>query len=245
MYLERATWDQWSRITCTHDDLAMMVRALWANFFKRPLDTLPEDWTNARDEIRGWFFQAKWFEVYDFVEFCPQNFPDEGETNTKFRQFCNNAMLKENAGYRFVGSEIVEITSPDEIESIEEAQALPGKFSVVSEHLTKAVQLMSDRKNPDYRNSIKESISAVESMSSLLAGTKTADLTAALRILEKRHRLHGALRKGFETLYGFTSDADGVRHALLEESNLTFADAKFMLVACSAFVNYLKHFIAV
>ena len=41
-------------------------------------------------------------------------------------------------------------------------------------------------------------------------------------------------------LYGYTSDADGIRHALLDESDLDFEDAKFMLVSCSAFTNYLK-----
>jgi hypothetical protein len=33
--------------------------------------------------------------------------------------------------------------------------------------------------------------------------------------------------------------ADGIRHALLEESTLDLDDAKFMLVSCSGFVNYL------
>jgi len=36
-----------------------------------------------------------------------------------------------------------------------------------------------------------------------------------------------------------TSDADGIRHALLDESKLGYDEAKFMLVSCSAFVNYL------
>jgi hypothetical protein len=40
-------------------------------------------------------------------------------------------------------------------------------------------------------------------------------------------------------LYGYTSDSSGIRHALQDEPNLDFVDAKFMLVACSAFVNYL------
>jgi hypothetical protein len=40
-------------------------------------------------------------------------------------------------------------------------------------------------------------------------------------------------------MYGYTSDAQGIRHALMDEPNLSFEDAKFMLVSCSAFVNYL------
>lgn len=52
--------------------------------------------------------------------------------------------------------------------------------------------------------------------------------------------MHPALKGSFEKLYGYTSDAEGIRHALLDEPNLDFEDAKFMLVSCSAFVNYLK-----
>jgi hypothetical protein len=51
--------------------------------------------------------------------------------------------------------------------------------------------------------------------------------------------MHPALNRSLSALYGYTSDANGIRHALLDESSLDFVDAKFMLVACAAFVNYL------
>ncbi len=44
----------------------------------------------------------------------------------------------------------------------------------------------------------------------------------------------------FGTLYGYTSDADGIRHALMDLPTLTFDDAKFFLVVCSAFVNFAQ-----
>jgi hypothetical protein len=47
------------------------------------------------------------------------------------------------------------------------------------------------------------------------------------------------LLKAFSSLYGYRNDADGIRHALLEESNLEKEDATFMLVVCSAFIGYL------
>jgi len=243
VYFKRASWDQFNSFTRMDDDLHELVDALWLQHFKRPMDTLSRDWEQTIRVIRDFFFEASWFEVYDFIEFCPSNFPDSGRTNAIFRGACNATMEQEKAGYRFVADEIVAITTPTEIEAIEQAQALRGKFAVVSEHLSTALGMLSDRKKPDYRNSIKESISAVESMCSILAGQQKADLGMALKALERRKPLHGALKSAFGSLYGFTSDADGIRHALLEESNLTFADAKFMLVACSAFVNYLKEFI--
>jgi len=51
--------------------------------------------------------------------------------------------------------------------------------------------------------------------------------------------LHPALRKAFSNPYEHTSSAEGTRHALLDEPTLTFDDAKFMLVSCSAFIKCL------
>jgi len=98
---------------------------------------------------------------------------------------------------------------------------------------------MSDRQNLDYRNSIKESISAVESICKIVTNDDKATLGKALKIIEDKHGLHAALKGSLSQLYGYTSDADGIRHAMLGESNLSYIDAKFMLVACTNFINYL------
>lgn len=113
-------------------------------------------------------------------------------------------------------------------------------FAPVSEHLATALAHLSNRQSPDYRNSIKESISAVESMAKIISGKDKATLDDALATLEKSGKLHAALRRGYSALYGYTSNADGIRHALLEEQNLSAEEAKYFLVTCTAFVNYLK-----
>ncbi len=40
-------------------------------------------------------------------------------------------------------------------------------------------------------------------------------------------------------LYGYTSDKEGVRHALIANDGTDLLDAKFMLVACAAFINFV------
>lgn len=37
----------------------------------------------------------------------------------------------------------------------------------------------------------------------------------------------------------YTSDEGGIRHAMLEEPNIGYDEAKYMAVACSAFVNFI------
>jgi hypothetical protein len=102
--------------------------------------------------------------------------------------------------------------------------------------------MLRDRDQPDYRNCIKEAISAVEAASVHVTNNPKATLSDALKWLKTRapDMLHPALREGLEKLYGYTSDAKGIRHALTDgESQPSFAEAKFMLVTCAAFVNLL------
>ncbi len=106
-------------------------------------------------------------------------------------------------------------------------------------HINTALAKLSDRKQPDYRNSIKESISAVEPIAKMISGNSKTELPTALKIIRDKIGLHPALEKGFNSIYGYTSDGDGIRHALTEESTCDFEDAKYMLVSCSAFINYL------
>lgn len=43
--------------------------ALWHDYFKRPTDEIPDLVTRTIEEIRKYFFNCNWYEVYDFVEF--------------------------------------------------------------------------------------------------------------------------------------------------------------------------------
>ena len=98
---------------------------------------------------------------------------------------------------------------------------------------------MSDRNTPDYRNSIKESISAVESLVALETNSEKGTLGQLLKLLEDQIQLHPALKNAFSNLYGYTSDANGIRHALLDVATLRFEDAKFFLVVCTAFITFV------
>jgi hypothetical protein len=40
-------------------------------------------------------------------------------------------------------------------------------------------------------------------------------------------------------MYNYTSGEGGIRHCIMDESNVGLTEAKFMLVSCSAFVHYL------
>lgn len=151
----------------------------------------------------------------------------------------NKLFQREYVGYRFIDGEITPIS--DDIEVAEIEKSLDIEFQGCKSHIKKALGFLSDRENPDYKNSIKESISAVESICQIIAQNSKATLGEALKKLEEHGvKIHEAMKKSFSSLYGYTSDEGGIRHCEgMFESNVTFEEAKFMLVSCSAFVNYL------
>lgn len=221
----------------SNESLNLLVRIMWVNFFKYPLDTLNNHWPDAKNKIRMRFFEFKWYEVYNFIEFIANNYPDSDSKH--FIDACNNVLEKELSAYRFVGTNIAEITSGQEINEIE--NAVENSPNNIRDHLKRALGLLSDKKEPDYRNSIKESISSVEAICRQISGNDKATLGNALDIIEKSGEIsmHPALKGAFSKLYGYASTDDGIRHALIDKDKSNLEDARFMLIACSAFINYL------
>ena len=152
---------------------------------------------------------------------------------------CNSTLERLISAYRIIDFLITEITGDEEISSIEKALEDTNNIKPVKTHIRRGLELMTDRKSPDYRNSIKESISAVEALCIVITGDQKATLGQALSVIEKTNKIHPALKKSFTSLYGYTSDSDGIRHALIDEDNLTQDDARYMLVSCTTFINYL------
>jgi AbiJ-like protein len=219
-------------------NISNFLRRMWVMHFKLPVDTLPKSWSKVDAHFRQYVFSCPWYDLYDFIEYISQNYPDRAAAKV-FTDACNIALERELSGYRFVNGALLPVTTEEEIAAIE--QALKTPLSSVQIHLQTAIQHLSNKINPDPRNSIKESVSSVEALCSKIAGKKTT-LGDALDEISRRGtvKIHPALKDSFIKLYGYSSDSQGIRHALMDEPHLKTDDALFMLVSCSAFVNYLN-----
>jgi hypothetical protein len=221
---------------------------------KIPVDDLPYEDYDKRSWLKKYFMALSWHKVYGLVEFVVTNHREmtaiDQSPYSPLYHPVNNAMVlaavnsvleREASGYRFIGGVVTPIATQvevDEIEGVMRSAAEKG-FDGAHKHIKIALELLGKKPEPDYRNSIKESISAVESVAKLITGESGGGLDGALVRLAKEAEIHGALRAGFGSLYGYTSNEDGIRHAILEEPKVGYAEAKYMLVSCSAFVGYL------
>ncbi len=184
--------------------------------------------------------RIEWYEKLNMLEFIIPHFRHYlHQQMDQLLDALNQEFQRHNFAYRIINDKIEEITAQEEMETIN--MAMTTHVSSVRVHLDTALRHASvAQANPDYRNSIKESISAVEAYCREITGESTLD--KALGKLEaKGIILNPLLKNAFEKLYYYTNDKrTGIRHAWMDESNPPSSDeAIFMIVTCSAFINYL------
>ncbi len=153
-----------SRASYDGGPLRSVLHALWAWDMGNPADEQPANhiiW----GQIKKTVLQGTWNETFDIIEALVGRviqFAEPGRT-TRLAEECagifNDRFENYLVGYRFIGIEITPIDTSEQATAISEAleasKVLPG----ARHHLTRAVELLADREDADYPNSITESIS--------------------------------------------------------------------------------------
>lgn len=219
--------------------------------YKVPVDDLRSDEHSSRVDIRARFLSAPWFEAYDTIEFLAATIdvicgPEDLHSGLRYyqrqqQQFVaelNHILQRELAGYRFIEGVLAPITASVEVRAISEAATAADDGAAT--HIRSALALLGRKPQPDYRNSIKESISAVEAAVNTYAGTAEDGVAKAIEAIGTKLEIHPSLRAAIKKLYGYASDEDGIRHAILDQKAIGYAEAAYMLVICSALLNFLK-----
>lgn len=184
------------------------------------------------------FLRAKFNKVFDLLtaimrnEKCPQDYINE----------VSKIFSSTSLAY-FVVTDVPVTILPQATE--QEGESIINAFSDVDtlgfngakSHLRNAGEAINRH---GWADSIRESISAVESVARQLDPNASKTLGPALKSL-KKSGLHSALEQAFQNLYGYTSDENGIRHALLDEGSapVDSEEAIFMYGACASFVSYL------
>lgn len=223
-----------------HYELHDLFVRIYEDFFKEASDEIPDKVYEARKIIRDTFYSIEYNKVYDFVEFLGK-FPNQTHIRNTYAEEINAILNREFSGYVFVSGKIMPRISEREILEIEKAAA--GPLHSVNEHIKQAIALLSNKEKPDYRNSIKESISAVESILQKITGSSNVDLHKALDLLKKQGNITvpPPLLGAIDQIYGYASSFQGIRHAkpYQTQDDATQEEALFMVSWCSAFVNFL------
>lgn len=228
-------------------------RELWVHFENLRLGEFKSSgqYHLAFDQLLNDYGQT-WYKILDLVEYvCKwvylniQNYHYLTDILQLFETRLNYEFDRLDFGYRVVNHCITDITTEEEQKAIQEA--IDGSRDNIKEHLNAALVHYSKKPAPDVRASIKESISAVEALCREYTGL-TGDNGTLGKALDKLEEngiiLQRSLKDAFEKLYVYTNSKDsGIRHALMDPDGKYVPskdEAYFMLVQCSAFINYLR-----
>ena len=221
-------------------DWAHIFRAAHAKFDVLALDDWSTDFERFCKNLRKRIESLPFNKVFDLIQFvlrhprCPHKFVTE----------MRSTFADSRLAYTLeVGPPptIVPAATPEEGAAIVKSLQLlrQAYLDGSAAHLRKASECINEG---DWAGSVRESIHAVESVARRLDPEAAQTLGPALKSLERRGMLHPALEKAFDALYGYTSDEQGIRHALLDQTDAKVGldEAVFMLGACASFASYLS-----
>jgi hypothetical protein len=215
------------------------AKAIWNHLHWRA-DQVPHFPKDGKKRLAEHWFDAPWEEFFDLFEFVTTILePSISSQRPAWWASLNGVLAYYGCAYRFFGKQLAPVTNP--VEMAEVKGASESAVPAVASHIRDAIRFLPPNAEFSLRNSVKESISAVEAAVNAVLGTRSGTLSKGLDAFQMKFgELHPAFRTGLDKLYAYTSDENGIRHALTDETaNVTIEDARFMLVTCSAFANYL------
>ena len=180
-----------------------------------------------------------WSRVYDLLEFWMEHYPGPRELVDRFAERIEAVLEHENVDHRLLHGRFIPVSDDVEREALASATDATNTRAHVRAHIEKAMAFI---RTGDYRQSVHESISAVEAQCSIIIGKSEATLGDALKELGGKWQFHPALVRTYSTMYGWSSNESGIRHPLRPDvtTRVDHALAKLILVQCSAFINYTE-----
>lgn len=221
-----------------------LAQAIWTDVMNEDLAKYDLMFDRGYKDISNWITSdsTPWYRKLDLVEFISEKLSSLNKFKSEqFVEEINEQFERLKFGYRLISGTVVDIVSEDEIKSIQ--TAIDNSMEQVAGHLKKALALHSKRPKPDYANSIKESITAVEAY--LRNATGKNKFGDALKEWQRKYsNIHPILYTAMDKLHAYTNQPDvGARHALMDSSSEYIpqsSESMYMLVTCSAFINYLR-----
>lgn len=224
-----------------NDEAKAFLQRVLGKYFTLPHDEINLEYEEVIPRFKDIILNEKFNNVLDLLEFVAN---DQRYQNPQFSKKFSNLFEEHGAAYRITNEfpfNFFPITSPEQGNAIKVSFEIlnQNKMNGSVKHLRKAIQHINEH---NWEDSIAQSIHAVESVARLIDPKDSKTLGPALKSLRSAGLLtHGALCEGFNKLYGYTCDENGIRHAFNNEDskNVDLAEALYMFGSCASFSGYL------
>jgi hypothetical protein len=188
-----------------------------------------------------------WMEFFDFIELAGKELilkgddPFQAETYSfeSYRSKVNALFEEDLIGWRLDNSSELTRNIPQTLTSRVEStkNLIDNSFEPAREHYKKAVQYLYQHPI-DPANSIKEIVSALESIGKILyPGTST--LGDVIKRIKKSDTHPKLLLDAYEKFYAYANATPSIRHGHTEVVNVTIHEAELLLHSGIALIRYL------
>ena len=212
------------------------------------IDAEPHMWgeSSSWDALTSHLKLCDWAQFFDFVELVAELLIDADDriphdSDAKFscyRDALNDLLDEESIGWRMDGAGELKRKVPALRRAIESADgALDKRFSIARQHYKRALQYLLTHP-VDEGNSIKEIVSALESVAKVLA-PKASTLGAAVAELRKDSRFNRWALDIAEKVYAYSNASPFVRHGQTSGQAPTRAEAEMIVQSGLALICYL------
>lgn len=221
--------------------------SVWTRFFNKRSTSYGYE-TGDNDAIQSNLIShsTPWYIKLSLIEFTIDymriTFEDSERLQilNRFIDDLNDEFERTHYGYRVINDIITDIITEPEKTSIK--KALTSSEDVVKAHLERALVLYSQRPDPDYKNSIKESISAIEALFRIKTGE--SKFGPAYKKIKEAITIHPRIQEIIQKVYDYTNQPDtGIRHSKVIEGQTMVPgepECQLMLVSCSSIINYVQ-----
>ena len=214
-------------------------------YTKQPGDAISTEYDQVLSNLKNSILSGQFNQVLDLIEIMV----NDKDLTDAFVIDMRNLFEQSGAAYGLDTSQrpycFVPRASKEQGEATQQAieTIRESNLDAAAAHLRQATEHINAQQ---YADSIADSIHAVESVARMIDPEANKTLGPALNSLAKAGLLkHESLKAAFKKLYGYTSNEQGIRHALLDQDspNVGLDEAMFMFGACASFAAYLaqKH----
>jgi hypothetical protein len=211
-----------------------MFRERWESILRyrhiyrlhKPADEFANTYKAVYAESKPLILSGNYVEVLGFLQLVIRH----RDCPPLFAKMVNACFETAHVAYRVVDKTIVPIASEAKIEAIKRSfvDLAKTEFNGARAHLRNAAEELTAG---HYADSVRESIHAVEPVARVLE--PSADLFVEGPRQAGEIHLHPAMKSGSNSLFGYTGDVGGVRHANIEPGDPAADEA-----ACAAFIFY-------
>lgn len=194
---------------------------------------------------------CEWYEFYDIVEYVGRKLKEEEDNYVfevdwgrrfgfeTYRRRVNELFAEDRIGWRLDENSELRREIPAVLSRKMEAaeKSLEDEFEPARENFKKAQRYIYEYPS-DPENSIKEIVSAVESVGKTLY-TNTSTLGDVVKVIRKSDDIPTLLVSMIEKFYAFASSEPAVRHGSSKPSKILIEDAEFCLLVGVALIRYL------